>query len=159
MPQAQEDIYDITDIPYFPYEPGFVAVLVLMLLVVVFALILFYWRKRFHAKLGVSDLYQQLQLELAGLEFQQLDKNRLGFISTVLRRFLSLCEGKDYLNLSPHELKHSAELDTDSKKKTILLLLHELELSRFRPQSKLDPEFVQRLRQAFSDYQLRPEVK
>lgn len=152
MQVNEADIYDISEIPYFAYEPSLLVFAAALLLMTFLAVLIVVLRKRYGAKPHLAGLYLQLQNELKSLQSKPLDKVQLAFISLLLRRYVSIAEHQDYLNLSPMELKARAEGQQDARKKKVLLLLYELEQFRFSPIQSFEKGLLQQAQEVFADY-------
>lgn len=153
------DIYDIRDIPHFAYVPSVLDFAFAAAALLAIGAGLLVWRRNNLARPKLSTLYQQLKEELHTIECKPLDKAQLALASLILRRFLSIAEKKDYLNMTPHELSDQAQLQPDAAIARVLQVISRLEQIRFSPISQADRELLNEALNTISDYNRSVQVK
>lgn len=140
----QEDIFDISDIPVFAYEPSAWAWLFL-LGIVALALIFSIWLKQRRAKFKLR-IYDIAQIELKEIaNSSRLDSRQLSRFSLIVRRLLGAILHKQVSSFSYQELSQlQAELTQQSQKEIISALLR-LENYKYSAEEIPTQEFLQAL--------------
>lgn len=132
--EPQATPYDITEIPYFAYEPGLVAWLSLGLVSILGVALYFYISK----KTGITSTLSAIKItkkELQKLigQNKQLTKPEIEETTLITKRFLSSHYSKDYSSYGQSELENEAKDSEVSALKNALSTLAELSAMAYQP--------------------------
>lgn len=128
----EEDIYDITPIPDFPYEPDALFWLSLLAFLILFALITrTLSKKRYHAKFKANPLL------LAKAELRKLNSKErlkpidLAKVSRTLKRLIETQSSLELSTLSPDQLNSLCNEVNDPTLEDLIKILITLDLARY----------------------------
>jgi len=150
-----ETIYDIADIPFFPYAPGLLEWVILIALALGFVALFGYFSRRFRRRVRL-EAYEGLRAELSRLISQStetISSEQLSYASLMIKRFLSMHERAEFTSMSAGELTDYLRNVSNSHLKTTLEILLGIDLMRFRPAAEsFSTELLRKLQDSVREY-------
>lgn len=132
MIKLTDNIFDITQLPLFPYIVGMKGWLLFVILCGFFFLLVQLLPILRQRKQPAKKAFETLIKELSRIENVSLDKELLARISLLLKRFLSICESKELAAMTASELEVVKQKILDQKLKKIIDSIITIDQARFR---------------------------
>jgi hypothetical protein len=129
--------FDIAALPFFPWEPGRAAWILLAVALAAVVLGSKWWSSRRDARSPIESAFAQVANHFSALLIRESPPGAADMerVSLLLRRLLSLCEHADIAGLTPTELSALAQKKAEPATRELLSALGSVDTDRYLPPS------------------------